>query len=54
MKVGVLIDRLRHLQKEHGEMSVLLDVCNDGLIEIGEVDVDRDDTGIIIWKREEE
>lgn len=54
MRVGALIERLQFLQREHGEMDVLLDVTSDGLIEIGEVDVDLDDTGIIIWRKEEE
>lgn len=54
MRVGALIERLQFLQKQHGEMDVLLDVSEDGLIEIGEVDVDMDDTGIIIWRKDED
>lgn len=54
MRVGALIERLKFLQKEHGEIDVLLDVSGDGLIEIGEVDVDAEDTGIIILKQEDE
>lgn len=54
MRVGALIERLQFLQKEHGEMDVLLDVSGDGLIEIGEIDVDMEDTGIIIWRKDED
>lgn len=52
MKAGVLVERLKYLIKKHGDISVFMDVSADGLIEIGEVDVDVDDTGIIIWKAE--
>lgn len=49
MKAKELIERLQHLVKEHGDQDVFLDVTSDGLIEIGEVDVDTEDTGIIVW-----
>ncbi|WP_298437981.1 hypothetical protein [Geobacter sp.] len=49
MKVSELIDRLAYLRANHGEMEVFLDVSVHGLLEIGEIDVDVDDTGIIIW-----
>lgn len=53
MKASDLIERLKELQELHGDLDVFLDVASDGLIEIGEVDVDVEDTGIIIWKAEE-
>jgi hypothetical protein len=52
MKAGVLVARLQHLIKTHGDMSVYMDVDSKGLREIGEVDVDADDTGIIFWEAE--
>lgn len=54
MRVGALIERLQFLQRQHGEMDVLLDVCGDGLLEIGEIDVDAEDSGIIIWRKDAE
>lgn len=50
MKATQLIERLQHLVKQHGDMDVLLDVDCHGPHQIGEVDVDTDDTGIMIWK----
>lgn len=52
MRASEVISRLQFLQKEHGDMEVYLDVSEDGLLLIGEIDVDAEDTGIIIWKRE--
>jgi hypothetical protein len=54
VRVSDLIERLTELRDIHGEQQVFLDVSQDGLIEIGEVDVDADDTGIIIWKADED
>jgi hypothetical protein len=53
MKASDLISRLQHLVKQHGDSDVLLDVDCHGPHQIGEVDVDADDTGIMIWKVEE-
>lgn len=47
MRAFELISRLTKLAAEHGDMPVLIDKC--GLHYIGEVDVDTEDTGIIIW-----
>ena len=52
VRASEVISRLQFLQKEHGDMEVYLDVNEDGLLLIGEIDVDAEDTGIIIWKRE--
>lgn len=49
MKVSKLIQRMQYLQKQYGDMHVFLDVCSDGLLEIDQVDVDTEDTGIMIW-----
>lgn len=49
MKASELIERLKYLVKEHGDSEVLLDVSAHGLKAIEEVDVDAEDTGIIIW-----
>lgn len=49
----MLISRLEFLVKNHGDQDVHLDVGPDGLLPIDEVDVDAEDTGIIIWSREE-
>ena len=54
MKASEVIDRLTWLIKEHGDRDVFLDVSSDGLIEPGEIDMDADDTGIMIWRKEEE
>lgn len=53
MKVSALIDRLIHLRREHGELEVFLDCRPDSLLAIGEVDVDAEDTGVIIWPGED-
>lgn len=52
MRAGVLIARLQHLVKVHGDVSVFMDVDLGGLREIGEIDVDAEDTGIILWQAE--
>lgn len=49
MKAADLISRLQHLIKQHGNMDVFLNVCSDGLLEIDQIDVDTEDTGIMIW-----
>jgi len=49
MKASALITRLQHLIKQHGDMPVFLDVCSYGVLEIDQVDVDTEDTGIMIW-----
>lgn len=50
MKASKLIRRLQYLVKEHGDMHVMMDVDVTGPHQIGEVDVDTDDTGIMLWK----
>lgn len=52
MKASKLIRRLQYLIKEHGDMHVLMDTDPRGPYQIGEVDVDADDTGIMLWKDE--
>lgn len=54
MKASALISRLNHLVKTHGDSEVFMDVNSHGLIPIGEVDVDADDTGIMLWAPESE
>ncbi len=49
MRASILISRLQYLIKIHGDQETLLDVGPDGVLTIGEVDVDAEDTGIIIW-----
>lgn len=49
MKVSELITELRHMQRQHGDKDVLLDVWCHGLLSIDEVGVDAEDTGIIVW-----
>jgi hypothetical protein len=49
MRATEIIDQLTHLIDLHGDQEVYLDVSPDGLLEIGEIDVDADDTGIIVW-----
>lgn len=49
MKVSELITRLQDLHSEYGDMDVFLDVCSDGLLDIDQIDVDTEDTGIMIW-----
>lgn len=50
MRASILISRLNHLIRCHGDQEVLLDLGNQvGLREIAEVDVDAEDTGIIVW-----
>lgn len=54
MKATDLISRLQHLVKQHGDLDVLLDTDCLGPHRIGEVDVDTDDTGIMIWAEAKE
>jgi hypothetical protein len=50
MKVSTLIAELTELHAEFGDMAVYMDVPSSlGLLNIGEVGVDVDDTGIILW-----
>lgn len=49
MKATDLIERLRHLVKQHGDMNIIIDVWMPGLNEVDEVDVDTEDSGIMIW-----
>jgi hypothetical protein len=53
LRATELIDRLEELKEIHGDLEIFLDISVEGLIAIGEVDVDTDDTGIIIWKMED-
>lgn len=55
MNVSTLIDELIRLKNEFGDMTVYMDVsCELCLLEVGEVGVDVDDTGIILWSQEKE
>ena len=54
MKASKLIIRLQHLIKTEGDLDVMLDTNAEGLQEIGEIDVDAEDTGIIIWSKDGE
>jgi hypothetical protein len=54
VKATDLISRLQHLVKQHGDLDVLLDTDCLGPHRIGEVDVDTDDTGIMIWAEAKE
>lgn len=55
MNVSTLIDELVRLKNEFGDMTVYMVVsCELGLLEVGEVGVDVDDTGIILWCQEKE
>lgn len=47
MKASEVIFRLAQLITEHGDLDVLIDA--GGLLLIDEIDVDTEDTGIIIW-----
>lgn len=49
MKATDLIVRLQHLVKQHGDREIFLDVSEHGLRQIEEIDIDVDDTGIMIW-----
>lgn len=51
MTVTELRDRLNDLIAEgHGEEEVFLDTGPDNLYTIGDVDLDGDEFGVIIWK----
>lgn len=52
MKASQIIERMKYLIKEHGDQEVLLDVSAHGLKVVDEIDVDAEDTGIIIWAGE--
>lgn len=56
MKASQVIARLQDLQAIHGDMDVLVDPSTllGGPFDIDEIDVDTEDTGIIIWPRGEE
>jgi len=50
VRVSALIEELTALQADFGDMQVYMDVtCSAGLLDIGEVGVDVEDTGIILW-----
>jgi ActR/RegA family two-component response regulator len=49
MKISELITILRQRQVDHGDLDVYIDSDIEGLRQIEEVDVDADDTGLIIW-----
>lgn len=54
MRASMVIARLEWLVQQHGDMDIYLDTNPDALLSIGEIDVDAEDTGIIIWPRQEE
>ena len=53
MTATKVIDRLTELRTLHGDLEVLMDVGDTDLIPIGEIDLDADDNGFILWKRVE-
>lgn len=54
MLASTMISRLQELVAESGDREVFLDVGPDGLLEVGEIGIDMDDTGIIVWAPEDE
>jgi len=52
MTVTELIDRLTELRDDNGDQEVLMDTGPVELFVIGEVDMDADGNGIIIWKED--
>ena len=52
MRASTVIARLQHLVKEHGDVSVFMDTDPHGLHPITEIDVDAEDTGIILYTGE--
>ncbi len=49
MKASAVISRLQHLITVYGDQDVYLDVGPNGVRAIDEIDVDVEDTGIIVW-----
>ena len=47
MKTLEVIARLVELENKHPDMDVLIDA--GGLLQIDEIDVDAEDSGVIIW-----
>jgi hypothetical protein len=54
MRISVIVQRLQFLIQTQGDMEGFMDVGPGGLLEIGEIDVDAEDTGIIFWPKEED
>lgn len=52
MKASELIERLQHLVKQHGDHEVKMDTDIIGPYDIGDVDLDVDDSGFMLWKAE--
>jgi hypothetical protein len=50
MMARELIEKLQTIVADHGDDEVFLDTGPDCLFGVGEVDVDTDGVGIIIWK----
>jgi hypothetical protein len=50
VKISELIEILKDRKQEHGDLDVIVDAtAGHGLHEIEDIDVDTDDTGLIIW-----
>lgn len=52
MKAKAMITRLTELLEQHGDHDVLIDVRGQGLIPIGEIDLDVEENGFILWEEE--
>lgn len=51
MLASMVVSRMQHLIKCHGDREVFLDVGPNGLLSIGEIDVDTEDIGVIVWPK---
>jgi len=49
MRATEAVDILTALIDIHGDQEMYLDVSAHGLLDVGEIDVDTDGSGIIIW-----
>jgi len=54
MRAKAVAERILELVERHGDRELFLDVGPDGLIAVGDIDVDTEDTGIIVWARSKE
>lgn len=54
MKASELADLLPRLISEHGDRELFMDVGHVDLYPVGEVGLDVEETGFIIWKPENE
>lgn len=49
MKLTELIERLEELLMTHGDQDVYIDAIPTTLLEIGEIDHNEEQDGIVIW-----